>query len=745
MKKGKYGFLSGLIVFVMLFNLIDGIAFKESWEFLKAYAAAKDYAVGFKWDISELVLDGNANGEGDNKRTIELSDDGSVLKLTEMADENPILKSTFSFNLKRGIDAGNLVFTITGLDALIRDGTLTMAMNDPNLVKTWDISKVEGEDKYQFVNKVRVTSNNETTFTWQFNSRNAVNLSDIELQTSCTVTEVEVIDNGEGQEPTINEIEVPLTPNSLRFQYESVHDENDVKIICQKLEDLDANNLNTDYDWRSYYSVLGLKGLEEYEKDPSKYSLEEAVFTTSDEDAHYIRQNPAVQSENRNARSIRKADYFIQVDIPTGLTRDYIMVVNRSGEHIPLAEHEITVNGVTQTLYGFYDFQGEEEFNPKAGESYYCTYRVGVLNDKIKSEDLNIKLTGHFLVTYNDEPTVIDITDSASHTLSQDDEPVIGTGNWIDKHNRYELADSNGHTYGGVYYYDHAKHYNPQYQLLYDTIFNGKVVTYHLDASTNQAKINNVAQVYDLIFEDGRPTIQNLNGDSTSYRILDFDEYDFVRVKVEKLVDGNTVDGNEENLHGFDFDLYGRTEEGTFSKIGNGNTLTPTEIFLPDGIDEIKIVIRDLNIRTYVDVSVDIRYNVHETDYENIYIDTLDDHDFEYQQVLNQDGTPKLENGEPVMRKVRKETTNVGTRLVNTFNRKQYVGNYDIAQYQNYNTNNSYHLSDSAHSNTWLRDSTTVIDSSAHVPSDYYSTTITAGGTVQSDTEKRFKSFCGLF
>lgn len=772
MKKLNKRIVSVILAIVICLNIIDVNILKDGWNFLRAYASSQDYSVGFKWDVSELILDGQADYDDDHpadpSRYVELSNGGKTLKLTEVDDENPVLKTTFSFNLKKAIDPGNLTFTISGLDDLIRDGSLVMSMNDPNLVKTWNISRVEADgdnpEYYVFTNKVRVTSNNETTFTWQFNAREAVNLSDIELKTSCVVTEVEIIENDDGTTTEKRE-DVTFDTPPLTFQYESVHDVNEVKIVAQKIEDLDANNLNVNYDWRSYYSVIGLEGLQEYKLNPSNHSsdLTQAVPTNDDEEAHYIGQIRGEQEENRHARDIRKADYFIEVKIPEGLTKDDIMVVDRNGYHVSLSEYTITTQSGTETVYGFYDFKSKTNLDLIAGESYSSVYRVGILNEKIPSDSpVRIDLKGHLVVTYDDESVPVDITDTAAHSVSKTDTPYIGDGNWIDKHNKYEI--NTDHWYADVRYGGHAKHYNPQYQLLYDTIFNGKVVTYHLDASTKQYKTKEegetkaTAKEYDLIFEDAAPSIQNLDGKPD--RVLEFDEYDFTRVKVEKLVDGNTVDGEEANLHGFYFDLYGRTETGAFTLLKNdvdghsGNTIAPTELFLPNGIDEIKIVIRDLNIRTRVDVSMDVRYNVSMDDYDAVYIDTSDENDY----VVENFGKARWEN------------TNKGTRLVNTFNRKQYVGTQDgNGHSSDYDINNAdsytYRVNDRAHSNTWLRDTTTVIDSSAFIedfkfhdalaelieagetleegyePSDYYSTVITAGGTFRSDSEMGLNHF----
>lgn len=179
MKIGKkQRFTSALLAVVFIINMLDIGFLKDGLVSLRAYAAASSYSVGFSWDISELekAPEGGSSVKSGDTTTVKDASDNLLrnvtldatktqLTLNEHENENPILKTTFSFNLKKGIDAGNMEFTITGLDDLIRKGVLTMNMNDPNLVKTWKIEKVDGEDKYKFTNLVRVTSNNQTTFT----------------------------------------------------------------------------------------------------------------------------------------------------------------------------------------------------------------------------------------------------------------------------------------------------------------------------------------------------------------------------------------------------------------------------------------------------------------------------------------------------------------------------------------------------------------------------------------------------
>ena len=792
MKTKKQRFISGLLVVVFVLNLLDGRIFRYCWEQLKAYAAASDYSVGFYWETKGL---GESN---DKDRSYSLSNGDTVLTLTEMENEDPVLRSTFFFNLARAIEPGKLTFTITGLDKLIRNGTLTMNMNDPNLVGTWEIKKDKVTDTYTFVNKVRVTSNNETTFTWQFNSREAINGSDIELKTEVKVTETITTQEPDPETGEIKTVKrdgetIKLDTNPLVFKYHSIYDDSEVKIICKDINDTDFNNLNADYDWRSYYSMLGLKGLSELTQPLSKggvkFGLVKADFKTdtntdaeaetayqnyletlakhigytdrekfleqypnypNDVDwndiklwnAHAVTQNSATQEESLKSRGIKTADYFIEVN-PGEFSRDDIMVVDASGSRVELAEY--VVNGITR--YGFYDFRGGG--NRLSGQSYTSEYRVGVKNDAIQSSDKSVTLTGHYLVTYNDEQNVVEYSDTAAHKLSKEDKQPVGDGDYIYKYNDYEI--NNGTTYSHHQYDSHAKHYSGTHQLLYDNIFNGKVVTYNLTSQTSRVETTNQGKVeaveYDLIYEDGAPSITNLRGD-TPTRVLAYNEYDFQKVLVKKLVDGNTVGVVKDTLSngtivyeeekGFDYDVYGissdpdATENKTWEILGSGNTQKDSSVYLPAGIDEIKLVVKDLTIRANVTAYVDIAYTVNKDDYENIYIDT--EHLYEDNNTVNG----------AVM-----ESTNKGTKLVNTFYRKRYVGDYSILQKDTY----TYDPNDSAYSNTWLRDSVTEIDASAAIEpftyhavtgvgaSNYYSTTITAGGKIHSDTQKALKKF----
>ena len=809
------------MAFVFIVNLIDGRAFMYCWENLRAFAAVQDYTGYFQWNISELTNPpegGNATKTGDSISVTDKNDkeirevtltNNVDLLLKEFADDNPVLKTTFYFNLKNGVDPGLLEFTITGMDELIRDGKLQLNDKDPNLVKTWEI--IPNEDgSYTFRNKVRVTSNNETTFTWQFNSRDAINDTNITLQTECKITEIKY-DTETGNE-TEREV-ITLDTNDLTFSYQSEPDKCQVKIVCEAPEDLDVNNLNVKYDWRSYRSVLGLEGLDEYTRDKNKGGIQlgknrsdfeseqdyndyindiaQYIGYVSDENgtasqkfldeyanqegvinwdavqlynAHAVSQVSAEQEQNKMSRGIKRADYFIEVTKPSSVEWSDIMVVNSNGDRVQIVEKEI--NG--RKVCGFYDFQGAGDRKP--GESYSCVYRVGVLNDTVReSEDsIEINLTGHYLVTYQDTTSPVDYTDTAAHKLSIEDEQPVGTGDYMNKYNTYEI--NSGYTYNNIAYESHSKHYSPVNQLLYDSVFNGRVVTYALTASTRQARYadnstkdeNGNARKYDLVYEDNAPSIQNLDG--AEDRTLRFYEYDFTRIRLSKLVDGNTVGEIDDTVtgetvykeeSGFPFVIYGKSNDdtnteyyNTWTEIGTGTTLKESEILLPSGIDEIRIVVRDLKIRAYLRAYVDIQYNL---DYDELY------------DKMKMDTTSEFElSGN---RKVCRENTNKGTRLVNEFTRKQYLDdNYDA---NNYDENNFQNIS-SAHSNTWLRESTTTIDSKTTMedfifhdtfeemkeemggqtgsldgftPSDYYSTVISSSGTIQSDSESALKHF----
>lgn len=748
MKIGKkHRFTSALLAVVFIINMLDIGFLKDGLVSLRAYAAASSYSVGFSWDISELekapeggssVKSGDTttvkDASGNLLRNVTLDATKTQLTLDEHENENPILKTTFSFNLKKGIDAGNMEFTITGLDDLIRKGVLTMNMNDPNLVKTWKIEKVKGEDKYKFTNLVRVTSNNQTTFTWQFDSRAAVNGSDITLETSCRVIETETDpDTGD-----VTKTEVDLETNDITLKYTSAHDDSQVKIVCEELQYLDVNNLNTEYDWRSYLSRLGLEGFTEY----SDYN--HTAVDSSDYDAHYITQSNEQQYVSQRARGIKTSDYFIAVDRGS-LNKKDILIVDSYGESVKLQEVEID----GKTLWGFYDFHNKGSIRP--GESYSTTYRVGVKREAFNNGD-EVKLTGHYLVTYDDESKVYDYKDTAAHKLNKEDEqPVGGEGCILYKHNTYE-TNRNWLASNGVYYYDHSKPYTAVNQLLFDSVFNDKVVTYTLRGDVPQAKDSTgKALEYDLVYEDGAPSVEQL-ADGTG-RPLRYDEYDFTRVKVKKLVDGNTVgilDHVEaddtpvyKDASGFDYDVFvwsDDTESGYYNKWTEygegGNTSADSEVFLPAGIDKVRIVVRGLAIRSSVEAELDIKYHLDEELYSQIYIDS--------EHTKTADNKMYVE-------------TNEGTRLRNEFTKSQYIGSYEVASVIK-ETATAYSL-------TWLRDSTTVIDSTVKMeellyhnawdeltaeekeaagefrPSDYYLTTITAGGSIESDSVKGISHF----
>lgn len=772
----KYRIVSALLAFVFIINMFDTGILWESLASLRANAAESDYTVSFSWDVSTLTTANSGETQTEEStdngkkitvtddstdepiRDITISDDKTVLSLNENRQESPVVKTVFTFNMKKKVDAGELQFTIQGMSDLKRGGGFKLDMSDPNLSK-WDIAYDSEKDLYTFTNKDSIKPNSVTKFVWQFDSRAAVNGFEKTLETTCTVKEYQKDEEGnkikEG-DPSYDEhpaATVQLKTDSLVMNYTSEHDNNEVKIVCDDISKLDPNNLNVDYTWRSYTSKLGLKGFTEYE--------DEACTKPTDllTDAHYIRSDSDAQRESLNARGIKTSDYFIEVDAG-GLGIENLLVVDESGSRVQLIE----VDG----KIGFYNFRGAKDF--KVGENYTSTYRVGVLTKAVKeaapSANKQITLTGHYYVTYNDETTPKEYTDQAAHLLTTDEKPQGGgTGQFIKKHNTYEINHSHTEATDGLYYYDHAKHPSPIYQLLYDSIFNGKTVTYSLDGKINKAvDADKNAVSYDLVYEDTAPTVQQLSQTYTdadgvthdldyTERVLRAVEYDFTRVKVRKLVDGDTVgyEFNEDGTikiddngnpipkaeSGFDYDVFGRSKGGEWQLIKNnendahtGNTVRDSEVFLPENIDEIRIVVRDLKIDAPVCAWVDIKYNLDRDElYNHVQIDTVTDH-----------------NGD---RSVSADE-NKGTRLKNIFTRKQYVNTYD----ENAVPQNT----DSAFSYTWLRESTTTVESKTamtdfdHIiiseddeaqteAKDYFETEITSIGKIYSDNERSLNHF----
>lgn len=772
----KYRIVSALLAFVFIINMFDTGILWESLASLRANAAESDYTVSFSWDVSTLTTansgetqteESTDNGKkitvtddstGELIRDITISDDKTVLSLNENRQESPVVKTVFTFNMKKKVDAGELQFTIQGMSDLKRGGGFKLDMSDPNLSK-WDIAYDSEKDLYTFTNKDSIKPNSVTKFVWQFDSRAAVNGFEKTLETTCTVKEYQKDEEGnkikEGdlvyaEHPAAT---VQLKTDSLVMNYTSEHDDNEVKIVCDDISKLDPNNLNVDYTWRSYTSKLGLKGFTEYEDEACTKPTESLT------DAHYIRSDSDAQRKSLNARGIKTSDYFIEVDAG-GLGIENLLVIDESGSRVQLVE----VDG----KIGFYNFRGAKDF--KVGENYTSTYRVGVLTKAVEKADPSankqITLTGHYYVTYNDETTPTEYTDQAAHLLTTDEKPQGGgTGPFIKKHNTYEINHDHTEATDGLYYYDHAKHPSPIYQLLYDSIFNGKTVTYSLDGKINKAvDADKNAVSYDLVYEDTAPTVQQLSQTYTdadgvthdldyTERVLRADEYDFTRVKVRKLVDGDTVgyELNEDGTikiddngnpipkkeSGFDYDVFGRSEGGKWQLINNnendahtGNTVRDSEVFLPENIDEIRIVVRDLKIDAPVCAWVDIKYNLDRDElYNHVQIDTVTDHD----------GNRSVSADE-----------NKGTRLKNTFNRNQYVNGYD--------ENAAPQKTDSAFSYTWLRESTTTVESKTamtdfdHIiiseddeaqteAKDYFETEITSIGKIYSDNERSLNHF----
>ncbi|MBR7037867.1 MAG: hypothetical protein IKI21_01275 [Oscillospiraceae bacterium] len=288
-------------------------------------------------------------------------------------------------------------------------------------------------------------------------------------------------------------------------------------------------------------------------------------------------------------------------------------------------------------------------------------------------------------------------------------------------------------------------------------------MTYSLNASSRVQKNAETDEVipYQLMYEDGAPSIVNRDGIDGDERVLGPKEYDFQRVLVKKLVDGNTVgvidhlDEDGKPVYkpetGFNFVIYGKSNDpdapdlGVWRELGTGNTEKDTEIGLPSGIDEIRLVVKDLYIRADLTAYVDVAYQLDMADHDHVYVDT------EHTSDTTASGG-----------KVVHETTNKGTRLKNTFTRSQYLGAETV--FTDDTVPNALEVT-SGHSNSWLREATTTLEAFATIegfqfhdgsaaltpeeiaqaggvtPRDYYSTVITARGTIQADTGSSLTKF----
>ncbi len=819
MKTLKYRIFSVLLVLLLFLNIIDMGIFRDSFLSFRAVADARDYPASFSWNLRELVpgtfagdrsyksitsgdtttikdKNGNVvytvvtnenkkliysgnntgttplytvvtnndvssvykgvydeNGTNNKLRDISLTNGNADLSIIESADEPVQLRTVFYIDPQtKTIPPGHITFTIDGLNDLVRSGVLSLNDKDPDVTSVWKIEHDTENDKWTFTNQKEIQSNSETVFTWNFDSRAGINPSNIELETRCIVYEDTINEDG-----SINEKanEIPISTNSINLHYESIRDDYDVRIVCQNPDEVDVNNLNTDFDWHSFYTMVGLKGIKETAVKNQQYKdiTDDQDGTADDESAMYIVQDKATQESNRHARGVGETKLFIELsDLDTLNRANDIMILDSSGNRVTIVEE--VIDG--KTCYGFYDFQKGGE--RKAGEAYGTTYRVGIRNDAMQDgKTYNVQLTAHYLVQYQDETEVTDITDTAAHKVSKNETQTIGgSGNYIVKYNNYEINRSGEHN--GINYDSHAKHYNPANQWLYENMFSGKTVRYSLEAKTSQetetTDSGKVIKPYDLIYEDGAPTLFNIYDKAELERIaalttpelptteaqshtLTPSEYDFTQITVRKLIKGSTVTLTEDGT-GFDFVVYGWSEAPnndayhTWKDIGNGNTATDVDIYLPSGIDKIQLVVKNLEIRADVTAYVYISYNVDPTYRDMVFIDTI--------------STAGTDNKYTV-------DTNKGTYLQNEFKREKYIIGSNNENYEPNTPNLTLTETATAASNTWVRQSVTEISSNVGITNfgeafspvsssdQYLPTTITAGGKIKSDSDGSVRRF----
>lgn len=494
-EKGKR-IVAGLLAGAMLFGSVD-------FSGLTAFAA-EDYSNQLNgWTVSSAW--------GNYSDSYSWSSD---------ADENRSFKLAVSYRIddmvaagKDSYEPGSICFKVPGLGGANRVSLKKASSLPSDSAKSeWNCVWDENSDTYVFTNKYVMDAqaiNGGFEVVWTLNSRESVNGYSQDRS---------VRFNLEGEE-------IILPP--LHFDFSS---EPDVVKIGTAQEDgsykMDVQYLN-DKEYRGY------------DKDYSWFKISTYAST------------------EYKARGVLSSAYYIDLDLPEGITTDDIIVKGTDGKDIPLDSKD-----------GFY------LFNEKKGDvsGNLGTFTIGmskeVFNPRVENgEDTTIKATGHLDRLYqDDEDWVKEKLVDADNIEATADIPYAEYS-YTYNPGHYEWEGTDGYyTYNrSVYKYSPYGDTANRKRLLASELFSGKTIDFGIGAK--------FSSVYhepggSLVWKDG--TKEQVASDSNAVEATLYDEDEVVEDVATEEVGEKKIPvwtGADLTKEETDLDEDGSTEDVTFAEV----------------------------------------------------------------------------------------------------------------------------------------------------------------------------------
>lgn len=475
------------------------------------------------------------------------NNDSTEYNLSSSKPENLYPKLTVRYYInqaRRDYNAGDIVITVPGIGGVKR-GTVLKAITTATQSNTeWNMSYDNSKDVYTFTNKHSVQMDQIKSggfeMMWELYSRDGEN----GYTTSGSPTF-----SLKGSEETES-----ITLPELKFSYTSERDKYNIAMSRSTITSSQFETVAQGKNDRIWY----------------QYNTRFNVST--------------------KARGIYKSDYFIKVSIyddadkkqPTDIDYEQIEVYLSDGTRKKLTK--IIDPETNQEVYGFYAFNNA---NNVSSNNFYLGLPREIDNKDTELENKQILVQSSFIALYNDEKEYV-IQHRESGEIITDEKLIDDSQGEINKYDFIYEGNGYSHRKSSVYDRNNASIYSDR--LLSNELYNSKVISYTLTASTQRnyssgsarAKVRANTQAaraaehtladnnpdfkadteYQFIQGDDRIVIELANG---GIRQLENDEYDFSYVTIprENTTHKYTVYVSDDNTKPFsEYKVY---KQGTTS------------------------------------------------------------------------------------------------------------------------------------------------------------------------------------
>ena len=474
------------------------------------------------------------------------NNDSTEYNLSSSKAENLYPKLTVRYYInqaRRDYNAGDIVITIPGIGGVKRGSVLRATTTTTQSNSEWNMSYDSSKDVYTFTNKHSVPTGQIKSggfeMMWELYSRDGEN------GYTESGSPTFLLKGGEETES--------ITLPELKFSYTSERDK--------------------------------------YVIDMSRSTITSSQFETvaqGKNDRIWYQYNTRFNVSTK-ARGVYKSDYFVKVSIyddadktqPTDIDYEQIEVYLSNGTRKKLTK--IVDPETNKEVYGFYAFTN---VNSVYTNTFYLGLPREIDGKDTELEGKQILVQSSFIALYNDEKEYV-IQHRESGEVIKDEKLIDDSQGEINKYDFIYDGNAYSHSKSSMYDSNHVQVYSDR--LLSNELYNSKVISYTLTASTQRnyssgarARLRSNSRAakaagttlsgdnpdfsadteYQFIQGDDRVTVELASG---AIRQLENDEYDFSYVTIprENTTHNYTVYVSDDNTKPFsEYKVY---KQGTTS------------------------------------------------------------------------------------------------------------------------------------------------------------------------------------